>query len=38
MHSKAMILAAVAAFTSAVAATTGDMTWYNPVGSLYPPL
>ncbi|KAI0802130.1 RlpA-like double-psi beta-barrel-protein domain-containing protein-containing protein [Xylaria sp. FL0064] len=30
MYSKAMILAAVAAFTSAVAATTGDMTWYHP--------
>lgn len=31
MYSKGMILAAVAAFTSTVAATTGDMTWFHPV-------
>ncbi|KAI0537063.1 RlpA-like double-psi beta-barrel-protein domain-containing protein-containing protein [Xylaria digitata] len=30
MYSKAMILAAVAAFTSTVAAASGDMTWFNP--------
>ncbi|KAI1112848.1 RlpA-like double-psi beta-barrel-protein domain-containing protein-containing protein [Nemania sp. NC0429] len=30
MYSKGMILAAVAAFTTAVAAKTGDMTWFHP--------
>ncbi|TGJ86217.1 hypothetical protein E0Z10_g2512 [Xylaria hypoxylon] len=30
MYSKAMILAAVAVFTSTVAAASGDMTYFNP--------
>ncbi|KAJ8120867.1 hypothetical protein ONZ43_g2538 [Nemania bipapillata] len=30
MYSKAMIFAAVAAFTSTVSALSGDMTWFNP--------
>ncbi|KAI0406827.1 RlpA-like double-psi beta-barrel-protein domain-containing protein-containing protein [Xylaria palmicola] len=30
MHSQTIILAAVAAFTSTVAAKSGRMTWFNP--------
>ncbi|KAI0186907.1 riboflavin-aldehyde forming enzyme [Xylaria flabelliformis] len=30
MYAKATILAAIAAFTTSVIATTGDMTWFNP--------
>ncbi|GAW25121.1 putative riboflavin-aldehyde forming enzyme [Rosellinia necatrix] len=30
MFSKAMIIAAVAAFATSVAAKTGDMTWFHP--------